>query len=55
MNSESLFTVALGLLPPWHVLDIRFDPEKGRIDFQVGFTSGAKFPCPHCQNSEQGV
>lgn len=55
MNSESLFTVALGLMPPWQVLDIQFDPEKGRIDFNVGFASGAKFPCPHCQEPKQGV
>ena len=55
MTSESLFTVALGLMPPWQVLDIQFDPEKGRIDFKVGFASGAKFTCPHCQEPEQGV
>jgi hypothetical protein len=55
VNSESLFTAALGLLPPWQVLDIQFDPEKGRIDFQVGFSSGAKFVCPECGEAEQGV
>ena len=55
MNSESLFTAALGLMPPWKVLDIQFDPEKGRIDFQVGFSSGAKFACPECGEAEQGV
>ncbi len=55
MNSESLFTAALGLIPPWQVLDIQFDPEKGRIDFKVGFSSGAKFPCPECGETEQRV
>lgn len=55
MNSESLFTAALGLMPPWQVLDIQFDPEKGRIDFNVGFSSGAKFTCPECGEAEQGV
>ncbi len=55
MNSESLFTVALGLTPPWQVLDIQFDPEKGRIDFKVGFTTGAKFSCPSCAEAGQGV
>ena len=55
MNSESLFTVALGLMPPWQVLDIQFDPEKGRIDFKVGFTTGAKFSCPSCAEAGQGV
>jgi transposase len=55
LNSESLFTVALGLSSPWQVLDIQFDPDKGRIDFMVGFTSGAKFSCPSCNEPEQGV
>lgn len=55
MNSESLFTAALGLAPPWEVQDIQFDPKAGRIDFKVGFSSGAKFPCPNCESQEQGV
>ena len=55
MDSESLFTAALGLIPPWQVLDIQFDLEKGRIDFKVGFSSGAKFSCPECGEAEQGV
>ena len=55
MNSESLFTAALGLMSPWQVLDIQFDLEKGRIDFNVGFSSGAKFSCPECGEEEQGV
>ena len=55
MNSESLFTAALGLIPPWQVLDIQFDLEKGRIDFKVGFSSGAKFSCPECGEAGQGV
>lgn len=55
MNTESLFTAALGLMPPWQVLDIQFDPEKGRIDFKVGFPSGSKFTCPGCGEADQGV
>ena len=55
MNTESLFTAALGLAPPWQVLDIQFDPEKGRIDFKVGFSSGSKFSCPECGESAQSV
>ena len=54
MNTESLFTAALGLTPPWQVLDIQFDPEKGRIDFKVGFPSGSKFNCPECDEADQG-
>lgn len=55
MNSESLFTAALGLASPWQVLDIQFDPKEGRINFNVGFSSGAKFSCPACGETEQGV
>lgn len=55
MNTELLFTAALGLTPPWQVLDIQFDPAKGCIDFKVGVPSGAKFSCPECGAEEQGV
>ena len=34
MESE-LFTVALGLQPPWEVVGVRFDPEVGQIDLEV--------------------
>ncbi|MFQ5356675.1 MAG: ISL3 family transposase [Mariprofundaceae bacterium] len=55
MDSESLFTAALGLASPWQVLDIQFDLKDGRIDFNVGFSSGAKFSCPACGKTKQGV
>ena len=55
MNSELLFTAALGLGSPWQVLDIQFNPKEGRINFSVGFSSGAKFSCPACGEVEQGV
>lgn len=42
-------------MPPWQVLDLQFDLEKGRIDFKVGFSSGAKFSCPDCGEADQGV
>lgn len=42
-------------MSPWQVLDLQFDLEKGRIDFQVGFSSGAKFACPECGAAEQSV
>ena len=47
MNPLSLFSAALGLAAPWQVVDVRFDPAAGRIDFQVAFTPGARFTCPH--------
>ena len=55
MSSTSLFTVALGLQPPWEVADVAFDPKAGRIDFRVGFAPGTRFVCPHCGAEHQAV
>jgi len=55
MNQLSLFSAALGLAAPWQVVDVRFDPKAGRIDFQVAFTPGARFACPHCGGEHQPV
>jgi len=55
MNPTSLFTVALGLQAPWGVADVAFDRPAGRIDFQVAFTPGARFACPHCGAEHQPV
>jgi transposase len=55
MNPTSLFTVALGLQAPWGVADVTFDRPAGRIDFQVAFTPGARFACPHCGAEHQPV
>lgn len=55
MHPISLFSVALGLQPPWKVVDVAFDPGVGRIDFEVGFTPGTRFSCPHCGAERQPV
>lgn len=55
MDQTSLFTVALGLAAPWEVTDVSFDPDAGRIDFQVGFHRGARFACPECGTTQQAV
>jgi transposase len=55
MNQLSLFTAALGLCAPWEVVDVRFDPQQGRIDFDVAFARGSRFACPHCGSGEQAV
>ena len=51
----SLFTAALGLAPPWKVLDIDFDETAKRIDFQVGYDRGSRFACPACEAAQQPV
>ncbi|MBU0673170.1 MAG: ISL3 family transposase [Proteobacteria bacterium] len=48
MNSESLFTVALGITPPLHVEGVEFSKENKRLDIKIGFQRGATFACPVC-------
>ena len=55
MTSTSLFTLALGLQPPWQVAEVAFDLQAGRIDFGVGFAAGSRFVCPHCGAEHQPV
>lgn len=55
MSTTSLFTLALGLQAPWDVANVAFDPQAGRIDFEIRFQSGAHFACPHCGAEGQGV
>lgn len=52
---NQLFTLALGLGSPWEVVAIQFDPEAGRIDFELGFEKGARFACPACNELGQPV
>lgn len=54
MENE-LFTLALGLQPPWEVVAVRFDLQAGQIDLEVGFAKGARFACPACGASGQAV
>jgi transposase len=51
---ESLFTSALGLLPPWAVGEVKLDTAKRRIDFEVG-CQVARLACPHCGAAEQRI
>ena len=48
MDPNALFTVALGLTPPWEVRDLRFSVEEKRLDIVVDFERGADFQCPVC-------
>ena len=47
MNSEALFSMALGLQPPWQVVKIAFVPNaSGReeLHLTLGFPPGSRFP-----------
>ena len=48
MNPESLFSIALGITPPWEVEGIEFSKEAKRLDIKIGFQRGATFACPVC-------
>jgi len=45
---QTLFASALGLTPPWKVLDTNFSKAKNRLDIWVGFTERNTFTCPAC-------
>lgn len=47
MDSEAVFALALGLQgTPWRVVDVRFDPELRRLDIDLDFPPGSRFPHP---------
>jgi transposase len=50
MDSNPLFTLGLGLTPPWRVVDQRFETDKKphRLHLLVAAEPGARFPCPEC-------
>lgn len=53
MNTNPLFTAALGLAEPWQVIDVKFDAEagenvRGELTVRLDFPRGATFPCPSC-------
>jgi transposase len=47
-QGNQLFTLALGLVPPWMVEEVQFTAEEKRLDLHVNFPRGSRFPCPVC-------
>ena len=45
-QGNQLFTLALGLVPPWVVDVVQFTVEEKRLDLHVNFPKGSRFPCP---------
>jgi transposase len=52
MRNTDLFQLALGLVPPWLVNDVRFDADKKQLDIEIDFARGGRFPCPHCNAAD---
>src|SRR5882724_5714367 len=51
MDQNELFTLGLGLTPPWKVVRSGLEEGEGgaKILFvEIDFTEGAKLPCPTC-------
>ena len=48
MRETNLLQLALGLTPPWRVTRSDFDPAARRLDIQLDFPPGSRFPCPSC-------
>ena len=52
MRDVDLFQLALGLVPPWMVKAAKFDVAKKRLDIEIDFARGGRFPCPHCAKAD---
>lgn len=48
MRDTDLFQLALGLVPPWTVEACAFDAERKRLDIEIDFKTGGRFPCSGC-------
>jgi transposase len=52
MRDTDLLQLALGLVPPWMVKAANFDAEARRLDIEIDFAKGGRFPCPHCAKAD---
>jgi len=52
MKPHQVFASALGLPPPWDVIEVVFDEEgsqgRGHLLLRLDFPAGSRFPCPEC-------
>jgi hypothetical protein len=44
----AVYAVALGLMPPWEVMETTLSVEENRFDIRVDFARGSSFACPGC-------
>ena len=52
MRDTDLFQLALGLVPPWMVKTCAFDAAARRLDIEIDFARGGRFPCPQCARAD---
>ena len=48
MVQEQLFSLALGLVPPWLLDRVTFSAREKRLDLHIDFPRGSRFPCQVC-------
>ncbi len=50
MGESDIFTLGLGLTPPWRVVDQRLETERRPHELRLAIAAkpGARFPCPKC-------
>ena len=48
MDDSLLFETALGIVAPWHIERIEFDPKIKQLDIHISFQRGATFPSAKC-------
>ena len=44
----AVFATALGVTPPWEVIETTLSVAEKRFDIRVDFARGGKFTCPGC-------
>jgi hypothetical protein len=54
MDEDKLFTLALGLVPPWLVDHVTFTVEEKRLDLHINFSKGSRLACPECESRARG-
>ena len=52
MRDTDLFQLALGLVPPWMVKACTLDAQKKRLDIEIDFARGGRFPCAQCGKAD---
>src|SRR5690606_21578974 len=52
VRDTQLFQLALGINSPWFVAASDFDAAKKRLDIEIDFKAGARFPCPDCKAAD---
>jgi len=53
--TDTLFTAALGLTPPWECTKTEFSVDASQLDLWLDFPTGSRFTCPKCSLEDMPV